>query len=233
MMLPAMPDNRHILFASTPKGVEPILAEELQHMGAASCRSTAGGVSFSGTLATALRACLWSRAASRIHLTLGQFSVEKTGDIYSAVRSIPWEDHMAAAASVAVDFSGTGSGISNTMYGAQLVKDALVDRMRDRRGKRPSVNTERPDMLVNCHLGRNELEVRIDLSGGGLHLRGYRKETGEAPLRENLAAALLLKAGWPEIAAGGGAFLDPLCGSGTLVIEAALIAADIAPGLHV
>jgi 23S rRNA (guanine2445-N2)-methyltransferase / 23S rRNA (guanine2069-N7)-methyltransferase len=139
---------------------------------------------------------------------------------------------MAGAATVAVDFSGTGSGISNTMYGAQLVKDALVDRMRDRSGKRPSVNPKRPDMLINCHLARNELDVRIDLSGGGLHLRGYRKEAGEAPLRENLAAALLMKAGWPEIAAGGGAFLDPLCGSGTLVIEAALIAADAAPGLH-
>jgi len=212
--------------------VEPILVEELQDLGAASCRITAGGVHFSGTLATALRACLWSRTASRIFLSLGRTHVESTGDIYSAVHSIPWEDHMAAAATVAVDWNGTGSGISNTMYGAQLVKDALVDRMRDRRGKRPSVNPERPDILVNCHLARNEVEVRIDLSGGGLHLRGYRKEGGAAPLRENLAAALLIKSGWPAVAGGGGAFLDPLCGSGTLVIEAALIAADAAPGLY-
>jgi 23S rRNA (guanine2445-N2)-methyltransferase / 23S rRNA (guanine2069-N7)-methyltransferase len=183
-------------------------------------------------LATALRACLWSRTASRIYLYLGQFHAESTGDIYSAVKSIPWEEHMAEAATLAVDWSGTGAGITNTMYGAQLVKDALVDRVRDRRGKRPSVNPERPDILVNCHLSRNELGVRIDLSGGGLHLRGYRKEAGAAPIRENLAAALLLKAGWPAVAAGGGSFLDPLCGSGTLVIEAALIAADAAPGLR-
>jgi 23S rRNA (guanine2445-N2)-methyltransferase / 23S rRNA (guanine2069-N7)-methyltransferase len=225
-------NNLYNLFASTAKGVEPILVEELQNCGAADCRVTAGGVHFTGTIATALRACLWSRTASRVHLYLGQFHVENTGDMYSAVQTIPWEDHMAPAATVAVDFNGTGSGISNTMYGAQLVKDALVDRVRDRRGSRPSVNPEMPDLLVNCHLARNELGVRIDLSGGSLHLRGYRREAGAAPLKENLAAALLLKAGWPSIAADGGAYLDPLCGSGTLVIEAALIAADAAPGLY-
>ncbi len=220
------------LFASAPKGVEPILAEELRGLGALACRETSGGVHFSGSLPEALRVCLWSRTASRIYHILALSRVEKSGDIYDAVHSVPWEEQVAPGATIAVDFSGTGAGIDNTMYGAQLVKDAIVDRLRDRRGKRPSINAKEPDFLVNCHLSRNGLEVRIDLSGGGLHARGYRLESGAAPIRENLAAALLFKAGWPAVAGAGGSFLDPLCGSGTLVIEAALMAADMAPGLH-
>ncbi|MBP7739021.1 MAG: bifunctional 23S rRNA (guanine(2069)-N(7))-methyltransferase RlmK/23S rRNA (guanine(2445)-N(2))-methyltransferase RlmL [Spirochaetes bacterium] len=220
------------LFASAPKGVEPILAEELRDFGAAGCRATAGGVHFTGSLAEALRACLWSRTASRIFLCLGESAVEKSGDMYDAARTVPWEDLAASGATMAVDFSGTGAGINNTMYGAQLVKDAVVDRIRDRRGKRPSIDAKEPDFLVNCHLSRKGLEVRVDLSGGGLHARGYRLESGAAPIRENLAAALLIKSGWPTVAGTGGSFLDPMCGSGTMVIEAALMAADIAPGLN-
>lgn len=219
------------LFASTARGVEPLLAEELRALGAGSCRETAGGVRFSGDLEAALRSCLWSRTASRVLLFLGEFDTVKKNDIYDAARSLPWEDLVAPRATVAVDFSGTGSGIDNTMYGAQVVKDALVDRLRERRGVRPAVDQKRPGFLVNCRLHRERIELRLDLSGGGLHRRGYREETVAAPMRENLAAALLLKAGWPAIAREGGAFVDPLCGSGTIVIEAALIAADGAPGL--
>jgi len=219
------------LFASAPRGVEPILEDELRRLGAASCKVTAGGVHFTGTLSDALKACLWSRTASRVYLVLSGHRVEKSGDIYDAVRSFPWEEQAAPGATMAVDFSGTGAGIDNTMYGAQLVKDAVVDRLRERRGKRPSIDTKAPGFLVNCHLSKNGLEVRIDLSGSGLHARGYRLEKGAAPIRENLAAALLLKAGWPDIASAGGGFIDPMCGSGTMVIEAALIAADAAPGL--
>ncbi len=224
--------HHHNLFASAPKGVEPILAEELGGIGAASCKITAGGVHFAGSMKDALRASLWSRTASRIYLVLAVNMVEKSGDIYDAARSVPWEDQIAPGATIAVDFSGTGAGIDNTMYGAQLVKDAVVDRLRESRGKRPSIDAKEPDFLVNCHLARNRLEVRVDLSGSGLHARGYRLESGAAPIRENLAAALLIKAGWPSIAGAGGSFLDPMCGSGTLVIEAALIAADAAPGLR-
>ncbi len=219
-------------FASAPKGVEPILAEELRAIGAAGCRATAGGVYFSGSLAEALCACLWSRTASRIFLCLGESAVEKSGDVYDAARAVPWEDLAAPGATVAVDFSGTGAGIDNTMYGAQVVKDAVVDRIRELRGKRPSIDSKEPDFLVNCHLSRKGLEVRVDLSGGGLHARGYRLESGAAPIRENLAAALLMKSGWPAAARSGGSFIDPMCGSGTMVIEAALMAADIAPGLN-
>ncbi len=220
------------LFASAPRGVEPILEEELKGLGVASTKITAGGVHYSGSLKDALRSCLWSRTASRIFLVLAESKVEKSGDVYDIARSVPWEEQVAQGATIAVDFSGTGAGIDNTMYGAQLVKDAVVDRLRELRGARPSINAKEPDFLVNCHLSRNGLEVRIDLSGSGLHARGYRLESGAAPLRENLAAALLLKAGWPAIAGSGGTFIDPMCGSGTLVIEAALIAADAAPGLR-
>jgi len=211
--------------------VEPILEDELRGLGAATCRGTAGGVHFTGALADGLKACLWSRTASRIYLVLSERKVEKSRDVYDAVRSVPWEEQAAPGATMAVDFSGTGAGIENTMYGAQLVKDAVVDRLRERRGTRPSIDTKEPGFLVNCHLSKSGLDVRIDLSGSGLHARGYRLEKGSAPIRENLAAALLLKAGWPAIASEGGSFLDPMCGSGTMVIEAALIAADAAPGL--
>jgi 23S rRNA (guanine2445-N2)-methyltransferase / 23S rRNA (guanine2069-N7)-methyltransferase len=222
---------RYNFFASCARGVEPILNEELRAIGASETAPSAGGVRFTGPLDTALRACLWSRTAGRVFLTLGRSIVENTGEIYEAVRGIPWEEHVAPKATIAVDFSGTGAGVSNTMFGALLVKDAVVDYLRDRRGERPSVNPDRPDLLINCHLARYGLEVRIDLSGSSLHLRGYRTESGTAPLRETLAAALLLKAGWPAIAGEGGCFIDPLCGSGTLVIEAAMIAASAAPGL--
>ncbi len=227
-----MPGPDLELFASTARGVEPLLAGELRALGAASCRETAGGVRFAGNLETALRSCLWSRTASRVLLILGDFDAVKKNDIYEAGRSLSWEDHVAPGATVAVDFSGTGSGIDNTMYGAQVVKDALVDRLRERRGTRPTVDQKSPGFLLNCRLHREKIELRLDLSGGGLHRRGYREETVAAPMRENLAAALLLKAGWPAIAREGGAFVDPLCGSGTIVIEGALIAADGAPGLR-
>ncbi len=226
-----MPADINNYFASCARGVEPILDEELRLLGATGAGVTAGGVRFSGTLAAALRACLWSRTAGRIYHVLGSYAVSDTKELYDAVRQVPWEEHVSAKGTIAVDFSGSGAGVSNTMFGAQLVKDAVVDRLRERRGERPSVDPARPDTLINCRLMKSGMELRIDLSGASLHLRGYRTEAGSAPLRETLAAALLIKAGWPAIAGEGGPFLDPLCGSGTLVIEAALMAADTAPGL--
>lgn len=184
-----------------------------------------------GTLADAYRACLWSRTASRVILELGTYEAASKDGVYAAARSVPWEEHWAVPATIAVDFTGIGSGINNTMYGAQLVKDALVDRVRERRGKRPSVDADNPGLRVSCHLHAGSMTLGLDLSGDGLHRRGYREDTVTAPIRETLAAALLIKAGWPETFASGGSFLDPLCGSGTIVIEAALMAADTAPGL--
>ncbi len=208
-----------------------MLAAELSRLGAVSPREGPGVVRFAGGVAAALRACLWSRTASRILAPLVRVNAAAPDDVYVAARGFPWEDQMTAVSTLAVDFSGKGSGIDNTMYGAQLVKDAVVDRLRERLGARPSVDLKTPDIRIACRLRGGALEIARDLSGQGLHKRGYRLDGGEAPIRENLAAAILLKSGWDDIARDGGIFLDPMCGSGTLVIEAALIAADIAPGL--
>jgi 23S rRNA (guanine2445-N2)-methyltransferase / 23S rRNA (guanine2069-N7)-methyltransferase len=146
-----------------------------------------------------------------------------------------WEEHLAASGTLAVEVTSTVrqgplAGL-NTHFAEQRVKDAVVDRFRERSGTRPGVDLARPDIRINVHLTPAGAAVGVDLSGDGLHRRGYRLEGGEAPLKENLAAAILMRAGWPGIAARGGVLLDPMCGSGTLLIEGALMAADIAPGL--
>jgi 23S rRNA (guanine2445-N2)-methyltransferase / 23S rRNA (guanine2069-N7)-methyltransferase len=219
------------LFATAPKGIEPLLAEELQQLGAAAVHISRGGVALQDTLAIAYRACLWSRTANRILLPLGSFPATDPEALYQGVYAIPWEEHLAPDGTLVVDFNTTHSQITHTQFGAQKVKDAIVDRFREHYGRRPSVERERPDLRLNCYLHNDQATVYLDLSGDSLHRRGYREETVIAPLKENLAAALLLKANWPAIAAAGGPLLDPLCGSGTLPIEAALIAADSAPGL--
>jgi 23S rRNA (guanine2445-N2)-methyltransferase / 23S rRNA (guanine2069-N7)-methyltransferase len=138
---------------------------------------------------------------------------------------------MEPESTLAVDFAASRSAITHTLFGAQKVKDAIVDHFRNESGTRPSVDLARPDLRVNVYLDRDQATLSIDLSGDSLHKRGYRLEGGKAPLKENLAAAILLRAGWPAVAAAGGQLIDPMCGSGTLPIEAALMAADFAPGL--
>jgi 23S rRNA (guanine2445-N2)-methyltransferase / 23S rRNA (guanine2069-N7)-methyltransferase len=145
--------------------------------------------------------------------------------------AIDWAEHLAVDGSLVVDFSSVRSEISHTQFGAQKVKDAVVDRFRHETGERPSVDRETPDLRINVFLFRDQATVNIDLSGDSLHRRGYRLEGVPAPLKENLAAGILMRAGWAEIARQGGALVDPMCGSGTLPIEAAMIAADIAPGI--
>jgi 23S rRNA (guanine2445-N2)-methyltransferase / 23S rRNA (guanine2069-N7)-methyltransferase len=190
-----------------------------------------GGARFTGSLEDGYRACLWSRVANRILLPLAQFPASGPDALYAGVVALPWEDHLDLDRTFAVRFDGTLPGASHSQYAALKVKDAIADRFTRRLGRRPSVDAERPDLLIHCYVFQETATVALDLSGGSLHRRGYRDEGSAAPLKENLAAAILLRAGWPDIAAQGGAFLDPMCGSGTLVIEAALIAADIAPGL--
>ncbi len=221
----------HTLFATTAKGLEPLLADELTALGASDVRPTRAGVAFTGDLELAYRACLWSRLASRILLLLDHFTITNADDLYAAIKAVAWEQHLTADGTLAVEFTGGGSGIDHTRFGAQRVKDGVVDRLRERTGRRPSVDPARPDLRIHLHLARGEAQLYIDLAGEPLHRRGYRLEAGAAPLKESLAAALLLRAGWPEIAAAGGGLVDPLCGSGTLPIEAALIAADCAPGI--
>lgn len=223
--------DHYRFFATSAKGLEPIVADELRGLGARNVKEERAGASFEGPPAMAYRACLWLRAANRVLYPIAKFAAEDDASLYAGIHKLPWENDIAPDGTLAVNFHGTTTGITHTQYGAQRVKDAVVDRLRERFGRRPDVERDRPDVMIDCHLHRGLATVSIDLSGESLHLRGYRTRAGTAPLKENLAAALLLKCAWPDIAARGGSFVDPMCGSGTLVMEAALIAGDIAPGL--
>ena len=145
---------------------------------------------------------------------------------------VEWQEPMAPNGTLAVGLSGQGAGIDNTHFGALKVKDAIVDRLRERTGQRPTVDKVAPDLRVHLHLERGQAILSLDLSGQSLHQRGYRLQQGAAPLKENLAAAVLIRAGWPALAAAGGALADPMCGVGTFLVEAGLMAADIAPNLR-
>lgn len=218
-------------FSSCPKGIEGLLASELADLGASGIRETIAGVYFDGSLETAYRVCLWSRLANKVLLPLASFTVKSQEDLYDGVRALPWQEHLSPSGTLLVDFIGSSDAIRNTQFGAVKIKDAIVDCLRDFSGERPSIAKRDPDLRINARLSKDKLVISIDLSGDSLHRRGYRVKQGSAPMKENLAAGILLRAGWPAIAAEGGALLDPMCGSGTLLIEAALMAADIAPGL--
>ncbi|HRD49421.1 MAG: bifunctional 23S rRNA (guanine(2069)-N(7))-methyltransferase RlmK/23S rRNA (guanine(2445)-N(2))-methyltransferase RlmL [Candidatus Competibacter sp.] len=223
--------TEQIFFATAPMGVEPLLAAELAELGAAAVQTVRGGITFQGPLELAYRACLWSRTASRVLLPLAEFPAADAETLYAGIHDLPWEDHLAPDGTLSIEFSGSGPGIDHSHYGAQRVKDAIVDRFRARCGQRPGVDPRQPDVRIHARWRNGQATISLDLSGDSLHRRGYREATVTAPLKETLAAALLLKAGWPTIAAAGGPLIDPLCGSGTLVIEAAWMAGDHAPGL--
>ena len=194
-------------FATTPLGMELLLAQELRELGLAGVVDGRAGVAFEGGLDAAYRACLWSRLANRVLMPIAGFPAATEAALYAGVRAIDWEQHLEPASSLAVDFASSRSAITHTLFGAQKVKDAIVDHVRDRHGTRPSVDLVNPDLRVNVYLDRDQATVSIDLSGDSLHKRGYRLEGGKAPLKENLAAAILLRAGWPAVAAAGGAFI--------------------------
>ncbi|MBN2428739.1 MAG: bifunctional 23S rRNA (guanine(2069)-N(7))-methyltransferase RlmK/23S rRNA (guanine(2445)-N(2))-methyltransferase RlmL [Deltaproteobacteria bacterium] len=219
-------------FATAALGLEPLLEAEVKTLGAEKVRAQKGGVFFSATLETAYRACLWSRLASRVLLPLCTFPAGNPEELYAGIREIDWNDHLEKDGTLAVDCNISRSRIKHSHFAALKAKDAVVDQFRDNFGMRPSVNVEKPDVRINLHLESNRLTVSLDLSGASLHRRSYREEGGPAPLKENLAAAILIFSDWPAIAARGGTLLDPMCGSGTLLVEGALLAADIAPGLR-
>lgn len=221
----------HSLVLTSPKGLETLLLDEAAGLGLQDGRSHVSTVHGRATLETAYRLCLWSRLANRVLLVLGCFRVDTPDALYEAVCSIDWSEHLLPSGSLAVEFSGHGSGIDNTHFGALKVKDAIVDSLRAQSGQRPSVDKVEPDVRIHARLERGELMLSLDLSGFSLHQRGYRLQQGAAPLKENVAAALLLRAGWPRIAAEGGALSDPMCGVGTFLVEAGMMAADIAPNL--
>jgi 23S rRNA (guanine2445-N2)-methyltransferase / 23S rRNA (guanine2069-N7)-methyltransferase len=219
-------------FVTTAKGMEPLLVEELASIGIKDALETRAGASFQGTLESAYRVCLWSRIANRVLLQLKTFEAHTPEHLYQGIQRIRWQNHMKENGTLAVDFSSAKSAITHTHFGALKVKDGIVDQFRAATGIRPSVNTDRPDLRINVYLSENQAQVSLDLSGDSLHMRGYREEGSKAPLKENLAATILWLAKWREVAAQGGAFIDPMCGSGTLPIEAAWIAMNRAPGVQ-
>lgn len=218
-------------FATCPKGLEGLLASELAALGASSTRETVAGVAFEGPADLGYRACLWSRFASRVLLPLAEFPVDGPDALYRGMRAIDWTRHLAADGRFAIDAGGRADGLVHSQFVALKSKDAIVDQFREAGGTRPDVDLERPDLRIDVRLKRGLATVSIDLSGTPLHQRGWRVGQGAAPLKENLAAAMLVRAGWPAIHAAGGPLVDPFCGSGTLLIEGAQMAADVAPGL--
>jgi len=216
------------LFASTARGLEELLKSELETLGAQGCKVVQGGVHFEGDDRLLYKSLLWSRLASRILLPLNEFKVHSDLDLYLGVMAIDWPSIFSVEKTFAVHFSGLNDEIRNSQYGALKVKDAIVDSFTRKMDERPNVAKQQPDIRVNVFLQRDTASVALDLSGEGLHQRGYRDLAGQAPLKESLAAAIVMRSGWQA----GTPMVDPMCGSGTLLIEAAMIAADRAPGLH-
>ncbi len=219
--------ERLALFATTARGTEDLLAEELRELGARRIRQDRGGVRFLATLDEALRVCLWSRIAMRVLYPLGEFEAQGAEGLYEAAASVPWEEHLTPDHTFAVEATLRDSEHSHSGFVALKVKDALVDRLRGTLGARPDVSTRDPDVRVVAHLARERLSLSLDLCGEPLHRRGYRVRPTPAPLKETLAAALLRAARYT----GEEALVDPMCGSGTLLIEGGLIARRRAPGI--
>ncbi len=223
---------KYTFFATTPKAMEDILAEELRALGVSAVKSAIAGAFFEGDLADAYKVCLWSRIANRVLLQIASFKAANQDELYQGIKKINWFEHLSPDGSFAVTFNAKNSeAINNTHFGALKVKDAVVDQMRAKFDKRPNIDTLKPDLRINVLLKGENCTVSLDLSGESLHRRGYRDTTIKAPIKENLAAALLIRSKWPEIAKNGGSLIDPMCGSGTLLVEGAMIAADYAPGL--
>lgn len=216
------------LFASTARGLEELLKTELEKLGAVECRVVQGGVHFEGDTRLLYQSLMWSRLASRIMMPLGECKVYSDLDLYLGVQAINWTEIFNPGATFAVHFSGLNDEIRNSQYGALKVKDAIVDSFTRKNLPRPNVEREMPDLRINVWLNQETAHISLDLSGEGLHLRGYRDRTGIAPIKENLAAAIVMRSGWQA----GTPLVDPMCGSGTLLIEAAMAATDRAPGLH-
>ncbi len=215
-------------FASTARGLEELLKNELATLGAEDLSITQGGVHFRAQPRTMYTCLMWSRLASRILLPLNEFNVYSDMDLYLAVQSVDWPSVFSADKTFAVHFNGTNDEIRNSQYGALKVKDAIVDSFTRKTGTRPDVAKQQPDIRINVYLNKEKASLAIDLSGDSLHIRGYRELAGQAPLKENLAAAIILRSGWQKETP----MMDPMCGSGTLLIEAAMIASDCAPGLN-
>ncbi|MTB67727.1 bifunctional 23S rRNA (guanine(2069)-N(7))-methyltransferase RlmK/23S rRNA (guanine(2445)-N(2))-methyltransferase RlmL [Providencia sp. wls1943] len=218
----------NFLFASTARGLEELLKTELEALGASQCKVAQGGVYFQADDRVMYQSLLWSRLASRILLPLNDFDVYSDLDLYLGVQAIDWSEIFDVNDTFVVHFTGTNEEIRNSQYGALKVKDAIVDSFVRKLDQRPNVARQEADIRINVYLNKERASVALDLSGDSLHIRGYRDLAGQAPLKETLAAAIISRSGWQK----NTPMVDPMCGSGTLLIEAAMIAADRAPGLY-
>jgi putative N6-adenine-specific DNA methylase len=214
-------------FAVCPRGLEPALADELEALGARDVRQESGGVAFAGRREVGYAANLHSRIASRVLWQVGRRGYSSEQHLYDATQEVRWQDLMSAQQTLRVDVTASRSPLTSLEFAMLRIKDGIVDRLRDKTGARPSIDRQNPDVRVFAYLDARTVTLYIDLSGEPLFKRGWRADKGEAPLKENLAAGLLALAGWTP----GVPLYDPFCGSGTLVIEAATIAAKRAPGL--
>jgi putative N6-adenine-specific DNA methylase len=214
-------------FATAAKGTEPALRDELRELGLAGVRADRGGVHFEGEFAAAYRACLWSRIALRVLTPLATFEASDEERLYAGVRAVDLEHVLDPSRTLVVSAACRSSRLTHTGYLCQLTKDAVVDRIRDRRGARPSVDKRDADVHLFLHLVKDQATLYLDFAGQSLHERGFRAPAAVAPLRETLAAAVVRYSGWDRKSA----FADPACGSGTLLLEAGLWAKNVAPGL--
>ena len=220
-------------FCPCPRGLEIALAEELGEIAARSTtlkvhNQVPGGVHCSGQLTDAMLINLHSRIASRVLLRIAHASYANENDIYDLALGSPWENWFGVDHTIRVDVTAIKSPLKSLEFVTLKIKDAVCDRFRDREGKRPSIDTRMPDMRIAGFLDARTFTLYLDTSGEPLFKRGWRMETGDAPLRENLAAGLLRTAGWKP----GTPLLDPMCGSGTLLVEAAQMLAGIPPGMN-
>lgn len=216
-----------LMLAKTFKGLEEVLAQELIELGANDVQLERRAVSFRGDKALLYRANLCLRTAIRILVPIASFKAKDTDALYDQVKALNWSQYMTADQTFAIDATVYSESFRNSRFVTYRVKDAIADYWIDKAHKRPSVSTQIPDILLNVHVANEQVTISLDSSGESLHKRGYRVATTEAPISEVLAAGMLLLAGWK----GQSDFYDPMCGSGTLLIEAALIARNIAPGV--
>jgi 23S rRNA G2445 N2-methylase RlmL len=215
-------------FATAAQGTESLLADELRELRLDRVKPTRGGVAFAGRWEDAWRACLWSRIAVRILLPLTEYPCRGPEDLYAGASRVEWDEHLSPKTTLAVSAVGSAPGLDNTMFISMKVKDAIVDVLRDKFGSRPSVDRVDPDVGVFARVGGKRASLYLDLSGDALHKRGYRVGSARAPLKETLAAALVRASGWDRERP----LVDPLCGSGTIAIEADMFARRVPPNLR-
>jgi 23S rRNA (guanine2445-N2)-methyltransferase / 23S rRNA (guanine2069-N7)-methyltransferase len=225
------PEPTLSLWISCSKGLEGLLEDEVQACGVTNLKQSVAGVYCQASLKSAYRIIMFSRLCNRVVLLLAEGGVEDADDLYASASAVDWTEHLPDGHTLAINASGKTEQLIHTQFIAQKIKDAIVDQFRSKGLERPNVSKEAPDLLIHAIIKKNRLTLGIDLVGESLHRRNYRTEQGEAPLKETLAAALLLRAGWPQADSIDTVLVDPMCGSGTLIIEGALMALDIAPGL--